>query len=422
VRQRIATYILPVEPDRAADLERLLSFVAADHGPASLLPFARLRQLHFASLVLFPRDAEGYGPVLVFENNLDGPLEAYLDALLAVAQPGLHQMLAHTTGYPGSEPPDRATIVAHLRAHLQPPSAYHIGNPGRTAVRIRDEARLRETLENRLDELTARPSGPGDAPAIRAQLRSVIDRDPAGWGWVKRLGPRLTRSDEVAPRIRLYASGLLAVGIAIALLPVTIAAVVLLRVLERRDVPWRRVPSHEHLGDLGAAEDHAPIQNHMASIAIVKDGPFRRLALRIALWLINLVARTSTAGSLGGIRSIHYAHWSQIDGGRRLLFLSNFDGSWENYLDDFIDRASTGLSAIWSNTREFPRTRFLVLDGARDGHTFKAVARAYQTRTNVWYSAYPDLTVQQIDRNSSIAEGLFADQTPDAERAWLRTF
>lgn len=422
MRQQIATYILPVEPARAADLEQLLSVAAADHGPSSMLPFVSVHQLHFASLVLFPRDAEGYGPVLVFENNLDGPLQAYLDDLLAVAQPGLHQILAHTTGYPGGVPPQAATIRAHLAAHLHLPSAYHIGNPGRTAVRIADEARLRATLETQLDTLVARPGGPGEAPGIRTTLGSVVDADPGRWGWVRRLGPRLSRADEVVPRVRLYASGLLALVVALVLLPLTIAAIVLLRVRETRDVPWAGLPSHEHLGDLGTAEDLGAIQNHMASIAIVKDGPFRRFVLRTALWLINLVARTSTAGSLGGIRSIHYAHWSQIDGGRRLLFLSNFDGSWENYLDDFIDRASGGLTMIWSNTKQFPRTRFLVLDGARDGHTFKAVARAYQTRSNVWYSAYPDLTVQQIDRNSTIAEGLFAEQTPDAERAWLGVF
>ena len=56
-----------------------------------------------------------------------------------------------------------------------------------------------------------------------------------------------------------------------------------------------------------------------------------------------------------------------IDNGRRLLFLSNFDGSWENYLDDFIDKASIGLTGVWSNTLKFPRTYFLVLGGASDG-------------------------------------------------------
>ena len=95
-----------------------------------------------------------------------------------------------------------------------------------------------------------------------------------------------------------------------------------------------------------------------------------------------------------------------IDNGRRLLFLSNFDGSWENYLDDFIDKASIGLTGVWSNTLNFPRTYFLVFGGASDGPRFKAVARDSQTVTNAWYSAYWDQTVQGIDNNSSIREDL----------------
>ncbi len=83
------------------------------------------------------------------------------------------------------------------------------------------------------------------------------------------------------------------------------------------------------------------VQNHMASITIVKPGWLRRTALWSVLWAVNLLARArATHGELSGIPSIHFAHWSMIDNGRRLLFLSNFDGSWENYLDDFIDKAA----------------------------------------------------------------------------------
>jgi len=123
-----------------------------------------------------------------------------------------------------------------------------------------------------------------------------------------------------------------------------------------------------------------------------------------------------------GIPSIHFAHWSMIDKGRRLLFVSNFDGSWENYLDDFIDKASVGLTGIWSNTAGFPKARWLVLDGAREGSRFKAYARDSQTNTNVWYSAYKQLTVQTIDNNSAIREDLFTSLDDAATRNWLRRF
>ena len=115
-------------------------------------------------------------------------------------------------------------------------------------------------------------------------------------------------------------------------------------------------------------------------------------------------------------------NWALIDNGRRLLFLTNYDGSWENYLDDFIDKASIGLTAIWSNTVNFPRTRFLVFGGARDEKRFKAIARKTQAYTNVWYSAYPNLTVRSIDNNSAIRENLSRSMDGTETELWLQRF
>jgi hypothetical protein len=47
------------------------------------------------------------------------------------------------------------------------------------------------------------------------------------------------------------------------------------------------------------------------------------------------------------------------------------------------------------------------------------VARDSQTVSNVWYSAYRDLTVQNIDNDSSIREGLFSSLNRPSPKAWL---
>jgi hypothetical protein len=165
------------------------------------------------------------------------------------------------------------------------------------------------------------------------------------------------------------------------------------------------------------------VQNHFASAEPVKPGLFRMVLLKAVLKLIHfLAAVTLNKGSLSGIASIHFARWAVIDGGRRLLYLSNYDGSWENYLDDFIDRASTGLTAIWSNTIGFPRTYFLTFGGATDELLFKTIVRRSQVPSLAWYSAYPDLSVQNIRANAAIREGLFAPMDAKAEQAWLALF
>src|SRR5438270_14066357 len=99
------------------------------------------------------------------------------------------------------------------------------------------------------------------------------------------------------------------------------------------------------------------VQNHMASITVVKRGWLRRATLQLVLWAVNLLARArATHGELRGIPRLHFAHWSMIDNGVRLLLLSNFDGRWENYLVDFVGKASIGLSGVRRNTLNFART------------------------------------------------------------------
>ena len=201
-----------------------------------------------------------------------------------------------------------------------------------------------------------------------------------------------------------------------------VLGLLVLRYKESTDSVQADAADSDKVTSLLETENHtASVQNHMASITIVKPGWLRRSALWLVLWAVNLLARArATDGELSGIPSIHFAHWSMIDNGRRLLFLSNFDGSWENYLDDFIDKASDGLTGVWSNTVNFPRTYFLIFGGATDGPRFKAVARDSQTVTNVWYSAYRELTVQGIDNSSSVREDLLNPADAAAAQALLQ--
>lgn len=419
MKQTVLTFITRVKPDRVSELDAVLKEIAGDLLGNPHLPFPALKRLHFASLVLH-EDAE-YGPYLVFENNFDGELDAYLADLYDSAAAGLHRIYGCCSDFPATDAADRARLLAYLKAHVVGPSAYHIGNLGRSAERVRAEDRLRNHLEDFLDVVVRRGSLGQPPASTRKEVQDFV-RSEAGFDWAARAEPGRTRSERLRPWLKIGCVALLALALLPALLPLAVVWLVMLRRKESRDTAIDTV-SKAHVSRLVEREDRTHVvQNHMASITLVKPGVFRRTTLRGVLWLVNLLARTQTNGRLGGISSIHFAHWSLIDGGRRLLFLSNFDGSWENYLDDFIDKVSPGLTAIWSNTVDFPRTRFLVCDGARDGTRFKALARDKQIYTNVWFSAYPDLTVQTIDNNSAIRADLFTPLDGPATRAWLWRF
>ena len=100
--------------------------------------------------------------------------------------------------------------------------------------------------------------------------------------------------------------------------------------------------------------------------------------------------RLAPPGSLIGVSTIHFVRWLLIDDARRLVLLSDYDNSWESYIDEFAELILSGLDAIWETSLGYPP------DGARDVPALKRFLRAHQVRADVFYSAYPDDTVLNI--------------------------
>ena len=429
------TVLLPLVDTRRAALEVFLRATPVDE----LFHFSAVASLHFASMTI--HDDARSGSKLIFELNGEGRADALLRTLVAGSGPSLRPVLAMCQEWAGTADDDES-MVAFLRSHVQWPAARHVGNTGRTVARIRREAELHDRLGTTLDTLQADGVTFHSPADVRARLAAPSERggvsDPTA---THHRVARLT----VGERVRRLAPLTLAVlllplvfgiivrnggwGAAVAVLAASLLAAValaalgvgLLRYKERRDPVSTALPRRAQLDSVQRFEDRAGVQNHLVSIIAVKPGPFRRTVLRLVLFVINLAALLIyTRGRLGRLSSIHFAHWSIIDGGRNLLFLSNFDGSWESYLDDFIEKAHTGLTAVWSNGVGFPRTRWLVRDGASDGEAFKAWARISQLPSLVWYQAYPTRSVQDVDQNSLLADGLHAVLTTEEEQTWAR--
>ncbi|UZK64633.1 hypothetical protein [Sphingomonas sp. M1-B02] len=205
-------------------------------------------------------------------------------------------------------------------------------------------------------------------------------------------------------------------------LPVMLAGLILwLRTLERGDSAQDAPPVDPRmLREMARREDWIP-QNHMGSVVLIKPGMLRAIIIRVGHFGLGLLLRIiARQGYLGSMRTIHFAHWARVNNGSRLMFFSNFDQAWESYLDDFIEKAHAGLTLAWSCGVGFPPTRFLVKDGASHGRQFKEWARHSMTVSRFWYSAYKDLTADQIERNFRIAIGLRKRTlTPKEAAAWI---
>ena len=195
-----------------------------------------------------------------------------------------------------------------------------------------------------------------------------------------------------------------------------------LRGLERRDSLEERTADPETLAAMFRRENHYS-QNHMISITARKPGVIRAFTSRLVFWVIGELAKfLYSPGLLSDIGTIHFARWVTVPGTRDLVFLSNYDGSWESYLEDFITKAHAGLTGVWSNTVGFPRSENLFQKGATDGERFKRYARQSMIPTRFWYSAYPTLTTNTIRTNAAIRLGLSGAMTEDEASSWLALF
>jgi len=223
--------------------------------------------------------------------------------------------------------------------------------------------------------------------------------------------------DALISAARVVVLGL--VGAIFVMLP---AIVSWLRWLETEDSSQDAPPVDQRLLSEMARREDKIAHNHMGSVVLVKPGILRMALFRAGHRALHLLLRVrATDGYLASMRTIHFAHWAFVNNHSRLMFFSNFDHSWESYLDDFIEKAHGGLTLAWSSGVGFPPARFLVLDGAIHGRKFKAWARHSMAVNRFWFSAYPDLTVDQIERHVRIADGLRkATLTPGEAAAWAR--
>ena len=229
-------------------------------------------------------------------------------------------------------------------------------------------------------------------------------------------GEAITFAAAFRPVARAVGLGLLSLLLTAPLL------VIWIRYLERRDSSNDAPHVDERiLRELVRREDWIA-QNHMGSIVLIKPGVLRSIVIHAGHLGLGLLLRvTARSGYLGSMRTVHFAHWAFLNNGSRLLFLSNFDHSWDSYLDDFIEKAAHGLTIAWGSGVGFPPARFLLLDGAAHGRQFKTWALASRAVTRFWYSAYRDLTVDQIERNHRIANGLRPGRLSEKDAsAWMR--
>jgi hypothetical protein len=425
--------IASLRTEREAELRELLDSMNEEPGrvnPANaLVPFAEFPQLHVARFVILADQTVGdmktaygiaapdYPLSLAFLADFDGSADAFRADLARRAKAGLERIFSCCRDFaPGAD------IAQWMKAREAAPATMYVNWRGRTVWQVREENALRLALESHLQAKAATfaDKHPRETHAALREFLQVELRDgrlkltppprtPFGW-WLRNFIHLVG-----VPLLLLLLSPLLLIY-----LPVFIYQ---LRSREKSDPEIAPRPQASAVEQLARIEDR-DVTNQFTAMGSVKPGLFRRGTLAFFLWALDWTARhIYIRGQLARVGGVCFVRWVFINNRRRLLFASNYDGSLETYMDDFINKVGWGLNLVFSNGVGYPTSRWLVLDGSKDEQKFKYFLRRHQLPTNVWYKAYPGLTAVDLKRNTLIREGIEKAELSQAELAqWVALF
>lgn len=133
---------------------------------------------------------------------------------------------------------------------------------------------------------------------------------------------------------------------------------------------------------------------------------------KLIFWVGNRIA--TSFGGLATLSLIHYARWVIIDRSMfprldhtqpkeelnytYMLFFSNFNGSWDQYVDSFTFAIPSGLDLFWKWNIRYPKSVPLT--------PFHDYIRHNQIDTDHYYTAYPLATSNDVKAAKKIKKSL----------------
>lgn len=422
--------VAAIAPQRDAELRTLLASMNRAPGVVDplndIVPFGRLHSLHFARFVILDDqtfdDITAYGvpridypTYLAFLGDFDGERETFLTQLVEIAGDGLRRIFSHCEGFT-----ENADLLTWMKARNTNPATIYVNWIGRTVKQVDEEEALRQSLAGFIQSNSA---------SLRAMppqlLHGTLQRFIAGEQKAGRITLTPEEPTPFAWRLRNY---LHLIGVPVILIVASPLLVlylpfflVMLRWREKTDPQIAPRVNQAHADELALLEDH-DVTNQFSAVGSLKPGWFRRSTIVFLLWIIDYTAKhIYSRGRLARVSTIHFARWVFIDNKKRLLFASNYDGSLESYMDDFINKVGFGLNVVFSNGIGYPRTNWLFLDGSKDEQPFKYFLRRHQVPTQVWYKAHPGLTALDKRKNMLIRACLEQTSMADSEiQDWLK--
>jgi hypothetical protein len=132
-----------------------------------------------------------------------------------------------------------------------------------------------------------------------------------------------------------------------------------------------------------------------------------------ALFMASRAIPSTLAGLLG-LSIIHFAswviikrkHWPDLGQGKQklqndyMLFCSNFNGTWDQYIDAFSDGIPSGLDLLWYSSTKYPHSIPI--------SPFKSYIRANQVDTDYYYNSVPGAAQRDVKAALRVRRAILA--------------
>jgi hypothetical protein len=153
--------------------------------------------------------------------------------------------------------------------------------------------------------------------------------------------------------------------------------------------------------------------------------------LRLVFWVLGTVKPLQA--DLIQLKFIQFARWVIVpaggfpclgDGQEKealkydyLFFFSNFNGTWNQYIDAFSAVLAKGLNLIWRWSEKFP--------GSIPVTPFKSYISSVQYDTDYYFSAYPQATINDVEAAHLVGtafESLAASASTDSPEQFQQAY
>ncbi len=422
------TVITEIDPARdIQELYILLNHIGDNINTTPVIDFAGMKGLHFCRWFIIEglKDVSGnaFPSSLVYAAYYDGSEEEHLMELLDKCRDSINMIYSYCKGFPSGTGTTDSSIIHYFKKHMSKNQLLWPAYRGGTVEQILGEQKVRDAIQTYLNQRQAANKLEGlTDEEIKAGIIHYIQSDPSlKWALKQRAQPSFGWN------FIYYFKLVTKLLLIVLLLPVLIVFFIpiwwllLSRIFEKRDDKKRKqIVRTKTITDLLNKEDRVFMNQLTIYGSINKPYWYRLTTLKIGLWIFSLNGTyRSNKGKLSGIETIHFANWSLFNKGKNVMFLSNYDGAWQVYLSEFIDRSAMAMNLTFGTTANYPKTKRLLWEGAFDEQAFKTVVRNNQYPSQVFYSTYPYITMKNILNNSKIRKGLDGS-SKESVSDWLK--